>query len=164
MSFRTRYLATTLALLAIGLAFGVSQWRVRPAPPRPPVRAASLPPRPVLPPTAQEVLERADELRLSREQVRRLLALEQEWNAETARLAAAVRAASAEFELFAASAKGGGGASLQEIQRRSADLQALSLELRERRSAHSRRTLELLTDAQQAGLRAASLHSWGGRA
>jgi len=161
MSLRTRYLATTLALLAIGLGFGLSQWRVRPAPPRPPVRAASLPPRPPLPPTAQGVLERAEELRLTREQVRRLSALEQEWNAETARLEAAMRVASAEFERFAAAAKAGGGASLPEIQRRSADLQSLGAELRERRNAHSRQALELLTDAQQSKLRAGPLSSGG---
>jgi hypothetical protein len=164
MSVRTRYLATTLALLTVGLGFAVSQWRDRPAPPRPQARLAALPLRPALPPTAEEVLKRADELRLSPEQVQRLSVLKREWALETERLEEAVRLASAEFEQFAAAAKGGGGTSLQEIQRRSADLRDLSAELRERRDAHSRQVLELLTDSQRTMLSAGSLHSSGGRA
>jgi hypothetical protein len=161
MNVGVRYLATTLAFLAVGLAFGLSQWRARPASPRPPTRPAALPSRPALPPTAGEVLERADELRLSWEQVRRLSAMEQEWSAETARLEAAMRTASAEFERFAAAAKAGGGASLPEIQRRSAELQRLGAELREGRRAHSRQALELLTDAQRSTLRGGPLSSGG---
>lgn len=164
MNLRTRYLATTLALLAVGVGFRLSQWRDRPGPPHPPARAATLPSRPALPPTADEVLKRAEELSLSREQVRWLSSLKQKWTAETARLEAAVGAASAEFDEFAATAKGGGGASLREIQRRSADLRDLSVELRERRDAHSRQVLELLTDWQRTKLRVGSGHSSGGQA
>jgi hypothetical protein len=164
MSVRTRYLATTLVLVAIGFGFGLSQWRDRPALPRPPARSAEVPSRPALPPTAPEVLERAAELRLDGEQLRRLRLLAREWTADAARLQAALQEAQAEFEQFAASAKGGGGASLPEIQRRSSELQGLGLELRQRRTAHSGRTLGVLTDAQRARLRAQSLDPSGGRA
>ncbi len=164
MSLRTRYLATTLLLLAIGLGVGLSQWQARPAPPRPPSRSGELPARPPLPPTALEVLQRAGELGLDAEQVRRLQRLAREWTADVAGLEAALREAQAGFEQFAAAAKSGGGASLPEIQRRSADLQGVSAELRERRSAHSRRALEVLTDVQRAVLRAESSYPSGGRA
>jgi hypothetical protein len=117
-----------------------------------------------VPPTALEVLERTGELGLDADQVRRLQRLASEWTADVAGLEAALREAQAEFEQFAAAAKAGGGASLPEIQRRSADLQGVSAELRERRSAHSRRALEVLTDVQRAVLRAESSYPSGGRA
>jgi hypothetical protein len=164
MSVRTRYLATTLALLAIGLGFGLSQWWAQPAPP-PPVRAVLPPGPPPMPPaTAADVLERAAELQLSSEQAARLQTLAREWQAETRQLEAAIRNASAEFEQFVADARKGGGASMQELQRRSGDLQSLSAELRERRRAHSQRAAGTLTDAQRAKLRNESLDSPGGRA
>ena len=153
MSLRTRYLATTLALLAIGLGFGLSQGRTRPAPPRPPARDAHVPARLVLPPTAEEILGRAEALQLRPGQATRLRKLADEWRVETERLEAALQAASAEFDQFAAGARRGGGASVPELQRRSADLQALSAELRERRAAHSLRAVEILTDAQRELLR-----------
>jgi hypothetical protein len=149
MSLRTRYLVTTLALLAIGLGFGLSQGRTRPAPPRPPARAAHTPARLVLPPTAEEILGRAEALQLGPEQATRLRALDREWRTETGQLEAAIQAASAEFEQFTAEAQKGGGASMPELQRRSADLRALSAELRERRAAHSLRAVEALTDTQR---------------
>jgi hypothetical protein len=162
VNLRARYLVTTLALLAVGLGVGLSRWPDRP-PPRPPARTA-VPAPPLLPPTAPDVLERARELRLTADQVGRLGRLAREWGAEVTRLEGAIQEARAEFEEFAAGAQGGGGASLQEIQRRSAALQYLSAELRERRSAHSQRTMDLLTDAQRTRLRTESLHSPGGRA
>jgi hypothetical protein len=94
----------------------------------------------------------------------RLDRLAREWATEMAQLEAAIQEARAEFEQFTIGARTGGGASLPEIQRRGADLQALSVELRERRLAHSQRTMELLTDAQRSALRAESWHSPGGRA
>jgi hypothetical protein len=67
VSRRTRYLATTLALLAIGLGFGLSQWRARPAAVfKPPVRDARVPAHPAQPPTAGEVLSRAEALQRER--------------------------------------------------------------------------------------------------
>jgi hypothetical protein len=164
MSVRRHSLATTLILLAVGLGYGVSQWQARPPMPRPPARTAPVPARPASPPTAPEMLERTEELQLTPTQVTRLTRLAREWAAEAAQLEGAIEEAAAKFEEFAAAAKSGGGASLQEIQRRSADLQGLSAELRDRRVAHSRRIVDLLTDAQRAKLGAESLHSPGGRA
>jgi hypothetical protein len=159
-----RYLATTLLLLAIGLGFGLSPWQARPSPPRPPARDAGLPVRPALPPTAEEILGRAATLRLRPEQAARLQALDLQWRAETRDLGAALQAASAEFDQFAGEARKGGGASVPELTRRSADLRALSAELRERRSAHSRRAEETLTDAQRELLRREPVSAAGGRA
>ena len=164
MSLRTRYLATTLLLLAIGLGFGLSEWQARPSPPRPPARDASIPARPALPPTAEEILGRAEALRLRPEQAARLRKLDREWRAETGHLEVALQAASAEFDQFAGEARRGGGASVQELTRRSADLRALSAELRERRSAHSLQAVETLTDAQRELLRREPAYSVGGQA
>ena len=73
MSVRTRYLTTTLALLAIGLGFGLSQWHTRlSALPKPPARDARVPARLANPPTAGEVLSRAEVLQLRPEQAARL--------------------------------------------------------------------------------------------
>jgi hypothetical protein len=118
----------------------------------------------MLPSTAGEILGRAETLRLRPEQTARLRTLAEEWRAETGPLEAALQAASAEFDRFAAEARKGGGASVPELQRRSADLQALSAELRERRAAHSLRAEETLTDAQRELLRREPVTSAGGRA
>ncbi|MEI8188194.1 MAG: hypothetical protein WCI75_00570 [candidate division NC10 bacterium] len=164
MSLRTRYLATTLLLLAIGLGFGLSQWQAHTSPPRPPARDASLPTRPALPPSAEEILGRAEALRLRPEQTARLRTLDRQWRAETGHLEAALQAASAEFDRFAGEARRSGGASVSELTRRSADLRGLSVELRERRTAHSLRAVETLTDVQRELLRREPVNSVGGRA
>jgi hypothetical protein len=165
VSVRTRYLVTTLALLAIGVGFGLSQWRARPsALPKPPKRDARLPARPASPLTAGEVLSRAEALQLRPDQAARLRTLDRAWRADVESLEAALRAASAEFERFVAEARKGGGASVPELQRRSADLQALSAALRERRAAHSRQAVETLTDAQRDALRREPVNAVGGRA
>jgi hypothetical protein len=98
------------------------------------------------------------------EQTARLRTLDRVWRADVASLEAALQAASAEFERFVAEARRGGGASVPELQRRSADLQALSTELRERRAAHSRHAVETLTDAQRDALRREPVNAVGGRA
>ena len=152
MSMQARYLATTLVLLAVGLGVGVSQLLTKPSPPRP-ARAATASARLSLPPTAREILDRAQELQLSRDQVVRLDALDQRWKAETADLNAAIQDASAQFERFMSGARTGRGASLEEVQRHSADLRALSAELRERRNIHSARAVEMLSGPQQERLR-----------
>ncbi len=164
MSLRTRYLVTTLALLAIALGVVLSQGRPRPGPPRPPARDTHTLARLVLPPTAEEILGRAEALQLRPGQSTRLRTLADEWRAETEDLEAALQEASAEFDQFAVEARKGGGASVQELQRRSTDLQTLSAELRARRAAHSLRAVEILTDAQRELLRREPVHSAGGRA
>jgi hypothetical protein len=164
MSVRNRYLATTLAVLAIGLGLGLSQWRPRPAPPRPAVHADARPARPAAPLTAGEILGRSDTLHLSPQQAGRLQELDRQWQTESGQLHEAIRMASAEFERFVTEARSGGGASVPELQRRSADLQALGAELRERRAAHSRQAVETLTDAQRDALRREPVNAVGGRA
>jgi len=164
MSVRTRSLATTLALLALGLGFGVSQWSPRPSPPRPAVHATARPALPAPPPTAGEILARSDALGLSARQTERLRELARQWQAESGELQEAIRAASAEFERFVADARQGGGASLQTLQQRSSDLRQLSVTLRERRAEHSHRAASVLTEAQRATLRSGTEDSSGGRA
>ena len=164
MSVRTRYLATTLALLAIGLGFGLSQWQARPAPPRPPARNASVPAPPAAPLTAGEILDRSDALGLSPQQTGGLRGLDRQWQAESGQLHEAIRIASAEFDQFVGHARQGGGASLQALQQRSSELQRLSVTLRERRAEHGRRAAGVLTEAQRATLRPNSEDSSGGQA
>jgi hypothetical protein len=164
MSLRARYLVTTLALVAIGLAFGLSQRTERPGPPRPAVHATAWPALPAPPPTAREILDGSDALDLSPQQTERLRELDRQWQAEYRGLQEAIRTASAEFERFVADARQGGGASLQALQQRSSDLRHLSMILRERRAEHSRRAAGVLTEAQRATLRPASENSLGGRA
>jgi hypothetical protein len=164
MSVRTRYFATTLALLAVGLGFGVSQWQPRPGPPRPAAYATARPALPAPPPTADEILARSDTLSLNPQQAERLRELDRRWQAEYRALQDVIRTASAEFEQFVADARQGGGASLRTLQQRSSDLQQLSGTLRERRAEHSRRAVSVLTEAQRATLRPASENSSGGRA
>ncbi len=164
MSVRTRYLATTLAVLAIGLGVGLSRWNERPGPPRPAVHAATRPALPAPPPTAGEMLDRSDALGLSTQQTERLRELDRQWQAEYRALQAVIRTASAEFEQFVADARQGGGASLQTLQQRSSDLRHLSMTLHERRAEHGRRAAGVVTEAQRATLRPASENSVGGRA
>ena len=164
MSLRTRYLSTTLALLAIGLGFGVSQWQPRSSPLRPAVHATARPALPAPPPTASEILARSVALDLSPRQAERLRELDRQWQAEYADLQEANRAASAEFERFVTDARKGGGASLQALQQQSGELRQLSVALRERRAEHSRRAVGVLTETQRATLRSASENPSGGRA
>jgi hypothetical protein len=164
MNVRSGYLATTLAVLAIGLGLGLSQWRPHPALARPAVRTTAQPARPAVLPTASEILDRAGALGLSRQQASRLRELDRQWQTESRPLGQAIRTTSAEFERFVVEARRGGGASVPELQRRSADLQALSAELRERRAEHSRHAVETLTDAQRDALRREPVKAVGGRA
>ena len=164
MSMRTRYLSTTLALLAIGLGFGLSQWSPRPSPLRPAVHATARAALPAPPSTASELLARSDRLGLSPRQTEGLRELDRQWQAETGELQEAIRVASAEFERFVADARQGGGASLQTLQQRSSELRHLSMILRERRAEHGVRAAGVLTEAQRATLRPQIEDSSGGRA
>ncbi len=164
MSVRTRYLATTLALVAIVLGFGLSQWNGRPGPPRPAAHATARPVLPVLSPTATEILGQSAALGLSPRQAERLRELDRQWQAGYGTLQAAIQAASAEFERFVTDARKGGGASFQTLQQHSGELRELSARLREHRAEHSRRAVAVLTEAQRATLRPASEDSSGGRA
>ena len=152
---RLRYLVTSLALLAVGFGYALTQGRVveRPAPPRPTGVAASpriLPP-PALP-AAREILGRGLALSLTADQKRRLETLAGEWASESARLETELRAATAEFSSFMSEAQARRGASLGEIQRRSADFSKISAHLREQRRLHGQAAAGLLTDRQRQRL------------
>lgn len=148
---RFRYLVTSVALLAVGFGYALTQGRVgRPAPPRP-VSAAASPsvraPRPL--PSAQEILSRHALLSLTAQQKRSLDALAREWRAESAGLETELDAATEEFSRFMSEAQGSRKTSLQDIQRRSADLRELGARLRERRRLHGEAAAGLLTDRQR---------------
>ena len=154
MSVSHRYLATSLVLLAVALGYGLTQSRVeRTAPPRPAGVAAS--PRilpPPAPPAAREILGRGLALSLTVDQKRRLEVLAGEWASESARLEAEIEAATAEFSRFMSEAQARRGATLGEIQRRSADAIELGARLRERRQLHGEAAAGLLTDRQRMSL------------
>jgi hypothetical protein len=164
MSLRMRYLVTTLALVAIGLAFGLSQRNERPRLPRPAVHITARPALPAPSPTAREMLARTDALGLSARQTELLRELARQWQEENGELQEALRAASAEFERFVTDARQGGGASVQTLQQHSSELRHLSTILRERRAEHGVRAAGVLTEAQRATLRPQIEDSTGGRA
>ena len=155
MNVRLRYLSTTLALVAVGLGYALIQakpWRAAPRlEPRPAAAGHPAPPPPA-PPTAREVLDRSERLDLTREQKARLEALDRQWKQETAGVEAALRGAEEEFSRFMKEAQGGKGTSLQEIQRRSADVRDLSATLRERRLLHGEAVARVLTEPQRRTL------------
>jgi hypothetical protein len=155
MSPRLRYASTTVALLGVGLAWVLIQapWQ-RPAPGlAAPPRAAAVRPAPPPPlPTAGEILDRQAALSLTAEQVTRLEALRRAWRDESADLEAAVEAAGEQFARFAAEARAAKGASVGEIQRRSAEFRELSAALRERRRLHGEAAAGVLTDTQRQTL------------
>jgi hypothetical protein len=64
-------------------------------------------------------------------------------------LQAAIDDEERQFSAFMKEAQGGRGASLQEIQQRSANLRALSATLREARWQHSLASAEVLTEQQR---------------
>ena len=154
MKVGLRYLTTSLALLAVVVGYALTQGpAARPAP-APPAGAAAAPrippPRPL--PSAREILDRGAMLSLSAEQQRRLEALERAWSAESARLETELQAATAEFSRFMSEARATRGASLQEIQRRSADIRELGAELREQRRRHGEAAAQNLANWQRRRL------------
>jgi hypothetical protein len=151
MSPRVRVLTTTLALLAVAAGYALSQGWVERQSPRPMVREAGArpvpPPAPV--PSAREILDRGPAVGLSREQAARLRALDAEWVRQSSELQAAIDDEERHFSAFMKEAQGGRGASLQEIQRRSAILRDLSATLREARWQHGLASAEVLTEQQR---------------
>ena len=151
MSPWVRYLTTTLVLLAVAAGYALSQGWVERQSPRPMVREAGA--RPVPPPapapSAREILDRGPAVGLSREQGARLRALDAEWVRRSSELQAAIDDEERQFSAFMKEAQGGRGASLQEIQQRSANLRALSALLREARWQHGLASAEVLTEPQR---------------
>lgn len=151
MSPRVRYLSTTLALLAVAAVYTLSQGWVAHQTPRPMVRQAGV--RPVPPPapapSARDILDRGPAVGLSREQAARLRALDAEWVRQSSDLQVAIDDEERQFSAFMKEAQGGRGASLLEIQRRSANLRDLSAALREARWRHGLASAEVLTEQQR---------------
>ena len=151
MSPRTRYLATTLALVAAVAAYGL--WHPPLERPTPRLPAASVltarqAPAPV-PPTARRILDQAVVLGLRHDQKVRLRTLDRFWTSEERELQVAVRDAERELSAFMKDAQASGGASVQQIQQRSAEFSSLSATLRERRQHHSEAALQLLDGSQR---------------
>ena len=157
MSPRVRYLSTTVALVTLAAAYIFWQGRLERPTPRlpaasaPVVRRAAPAPAP-LPPTAREILDRSVVLELSDHQVIRLHALDRLWTSEAGRLDAAIQVAEGEFSAFMKTAQASGGASMQEIQSRSAELRRLGALRRERHQQHSGAAVGLLADWQRQRL------------
>lgn len=154
MSPWVRYLSTTVALVALAAAYVLWQGRLERPTPRLPAGSAPVirPASPSQVPrsaTAREILDRAVALELSDRQVNRLHALDRLWTNEEARLEAAIREAEGEVAIFMEEAKASRGASVQEIQRRSAELRNLGALLRERRQQHSDASVGLLAGWQR---------------
>jgi len=150
MSPRLRYLSTTLALVAIGLGYAlVHGWPARPAPRLVRPAAAARPSAP--PPTAREILDRGAALSLTADQKARLAALDERWRKESAGVHAATQEAQRELSRFLQE-QGAAKASLQEIQRRSAEYREFSQELRELRQRHAEAVAQVLTGSQQRKL------------
>jgi len=136
-----------MALVAIGLGYALMQgWQARPTPRLARPAGASRPLAPL--PTAQEVLDRQAALSLTAEQKSRLEELDLQWKKESAGLQAAAHKAQRELSQFLQE-QGGAKASLQEIQRRSADYRELSQELRELRQRHTEAVAHVLSEFQQ---------------
>jgi len=163
VSPRVRVLTTTLALLAVALAYTLNRDRVH-APPRP-ARGSAIErpaPPPAPPPSAREILDRRVPLGLSREQAARLEALDRQWQEESATLQAAIAKAEKAFAAFMQEAQAR-RATLQEIQRQSAEVARLSAFLREGRLLHGEAATAVLSQAQRRGVGpATSLDVQGG--
>jgi hypothetical protein len=163
MSDRVRVLAATLALTAIAVGYFLIQGTpTRPGPHLDPRRVATTPIAPPNLPTAHSLLARGAALSLTTAQTARLEALERRWKAEAAGLEATLQHEEAAFAQFMQEAQAAGKTSVQEIQRRSADLRALSESVRERRRLHADAVLDVLTESQRQMLATTAASTRGG--
>jgi hypothetical protein len=155
MNQYVRSLTAALALAIVAVAYFTYQARMeRPGLPRPASSHSAARPAPLPPaqPTAREILDRRVTLDLRGDQIVRLKALDRLWVREVSGLEAMAHDAEREFSIFATEAQGNKGASLPEIQRRSAEFGQLSAELRERRHQHSDAALRVLAEWQRQRL------------
>jgi len=159
MSPALRYLSTTVAILAVGLAYALIQGRPERPTPRPAAQSEAVArpvPPPAAPPTAGEILERRASFSLTADQVSRLEALDAEWKREAAEIEPALAAAEQALSRFMKEAQSAGGTSVHEIQRRSVEFRELSTALRERRRLHGEAAAHVLTESQRRQLAAAT--------
>jgi hypothetical protein len=153
MSIRQHSLTmATVALVIAGIAWAIAQVpaeRPKLSPPEPvPVRRTAA----ALPPTARDILNGGALLDLKTGQRTRLRALDATWATESAAAQAQLDAAVAEFSRFMDEARARGRTSLQDLQRRSAEMSELSAALRERRQRHTETAAAILTDWQRTRL------------
>jgi len=154
MSSRMRSLSTAAALVAAVLVLALWPRTVDGPTPRLPV--ASIPasrsaPWPG-PPTALEILDRAEVLALRHGQMARLRALGRLWEGEERGLEGAIRDAERELSAFMRDAQASRSASVHQIQQRSAEFSELSATLREGRRRHSEEALRVLDGWQRQRL------------
>ncbi len=156
MNPRLRYLAGTLAIVAVALGYALMQARPVHQPLARPASAGRPAPPPSPAPTARDILAGDASLFLTAEQKTRLEDLDRRWREDSAPLEASLREAERNFSRFMAEAQKAGRATLQEIQGRSGDVRELSAALRELRRLHSEAAANVLTEAQRQRL--AALH------
>ena len=163
MSDRVRVLAATLGLTAIAVGcFLIQGTPARTGPhldPRPTVTTPIAPPAL---PTAHSLLARGTVLSLTKAQTARLEALDLRWKAQAAGPEADLQHEEAAFAQFMREAQAAGKTSVQEIQRRSADLRTLSESVRERRQLHAEAVLDVLTELQRQVLAKTAASTRGG--
>jgi hypothetical protein len=147
---RSMAAALTLAIVAVGWMV-LSPRRPRPSPLVPTLTTVSRPAPATLPPTARDILEGGMLLDLREAQRTRLRALDAEWTKQSAAAQARLDGAVADFARFMDEARGG-RTSLSEIQRHSAEISALSADLRERRRVHAEASAGVLTARQRGRL------------
>jgi hypothetical protein len=163
MSDRVRVLAATLALTGIAVGYFLIQGTpARPGPHLEPGPAVTTPIAPPPLPTAHSLLERGAVLSLTKAQTARLEVLDLRWKAQVAGLEAALQHEEAAFAQFMREAQAAGKTSIQEIQRRSADLRAMSESLREQRQLHAEAVLDVLTESQRQVLATTAASTRGG--
>lgn len=114
-----------------------------------------------LPSSARELLEWGRDLGLQPEQRAQLEALDVRWRRESD-LDAELQAAAREPSDFMKEARDRRGASLAELQRRSAGYRELSAALRERRLRHADEALALLTESHRRAVSPAPTSSTSG--
>jgi hypothetical protein len=155
MSVRSRYVTGILALVVLAFGYAFVQGRAERPGPRRPAQPALIA-RPSIPetrlPSAREILDGAALLSLTAAQWTHLRALDATWSREAGRRQDELDAAMAEFSRFMTEAQRTRRTSLQEIQRRSAEISALSAVLSERRRLHGDAAAALLTEWQRRKL------------
>jgi hypothetical protein len=153
MSTRPYSLAAAAALVTAAVGWTIFQPQAeRPKVSVPSPVALARPAPMALPPTARDILDGGVLLDLKAAQRTRLRALDAAWARESAAAQAALDAATADFSRFMDEARATGRTSLQEIQRRSAEISDLSATLRERRQRHVEAAAAILTDWQRPKL------------
>lgn len=136
-----------LVLLAIVLWQRWQQTRPTAFAPSPPVRVHRLAP---LPREPKWLLERADELGLTDEQRKKLIALQQDYERRTAKLRRQLDEVSKKFQRFMDEAQRKGRAmTIEEIQRRAAEVSRLSRPLAQERQSAWEQALAVLTEKQR---------------